>query len=253
MKAVVRIVLIALGVVGCIQFNDTCDPDSSEIVGDTARSLDVRSATVSTQEAPVGNLVADAFREATNADFALVPAQSFQQGTDCGVINFINRGPVRANALHDLLPEVDTVVVMSVTSDTLQRVLEHSVAALRPGGGAAESPGFLQVSNVFFSVDCSQQAQTLSGDGAAIAFPGQRVPPGSITVGTAAIQPGQNFHLATTSTLANGALGYVDLTAAKILIDTGKIPTDVVADYLRSHSPINPGVEGRILLGDTCK
>lgn len=245
-----KVLLIALSFSGCVQFNDTCDPDSSEIVGETQRSLDLRAQTLGSQEAPIGNLVADALREATKADLAILPAQSFQQSSDCGPIDFLNRGSLRANALRNALPQVDTVVVMSVTSDTLERVLEHSVAALQPGT-ASGSPGFLQVSGVFFSVDCSQPAQSLNGK--AIAFPGQRIPPSSITIGGAPIQAGQNFHLATTSSLANGALGYVDLTPAKILVDTGKIPSDIVADYLRKHSPVDPVVEGRILLEDTCK
>jgi 5'-nucleotidase len=246
-----RAALILFVCAGCVQFNGVCAPDTSELVGATQRSLDVRAVTVQTQEAVVGDLVADAFRDATGADLALVPAQSFAQNTVCGPRDFIDRGPLRLGDVTGLLPEADTVVVMSITSDELDRLLEHSVAPLRSDGQVVESPGFLQVSGIFFSVDCSQEGQTLSGG--AIDFPGQRVDPASISVGDLPIQPGERFQLATTTTLAGGALGYVDLDPSKIVLDTGKMPSSVLADYLRAHSPVNPQVEGRILLEDTCK
>ena len=34
--------------------------------------------------------------------------------------------------------------------------------------------------------------------------------------------------------------------------EIGELDTDIVRGYMKSHNPVHPKIEGRILVGDTC-
>jgi 2',3'-cyclic-nucleotide 2'-phosphodiesterase (5'-nucleotidase family) len=248
----VRVALLLLLLFsGCVAYNDTCAPPSREIVGETLRSLELRQSLLQTREAPVGNLVADAvLAETPNVDIALVPASIFDADSGCGPRDFIDRGHVYKSDTDALLPGKDTVIVLTVTSDDLKRVLEHSVAQLAT---STDNPYFLQVAGLLFTADCAENAQTLTPDGKDILFPGARVPAESIFVKGEQAMPGQTFKLATVSSLVGGGSGYIDLSKpGHNLLDTLKTPRDLLADHLRKASPVDPAVEARISLRDSC-
>ena len=98
-------------------------------VGETARPLDSRIASVRAREASFGNLVADALREAVQADIAVM-----------------NGGGVRGNRLYpagtvltrrDILTELpfgNTIVAVAITGAQVRALLETGLRELgRPG------------------------------------------------------------------------------------------------------------------------
>jgi 2',3'-cyclic-nucleotide 2'-phosphodiesterase (5'-nucleotidase family) len=247
-----RLLPILLALSACEKFNDECRTEASELVGESYRSLDLRTLTLRTKEAPAGNLLADALlSEVVGADLALVPAGLFSRKTECGLRDFVDRGRLDRADIEAMLPTTDTVVLLSITSEDLKRVLEHAISQL--GTSLPESENFLQVAGVLFTADCAEAAQTLTEDGKAILFPGARIQPASIFVKGAVAGPGQTFKLATMASLTVSEAGFVDLAQpGRLLVDTRKTPRDLLIDYLRKRSPVDPKQEARIALRESC-
>lgn len=238
---------------GCLAYNDTCQPDTSEPLATLERSLDVRPQTLRTRETPAGNLIADAVLARTaGADIALIPAGALSANTACGPREFVERGPLRLGDVTALLPSDDTVVVLSITSEDLKRALERSASAL--ASPAPPFEGFLQVSGLLFTVDCAESAQTLTGDGKAILFPGARVSEAGILLDGVALAPAQTIRVATLRSVSQGAYAFVDLSrTGTLLLDTNERVSSVVAEYLRTAGAVTPTVDGRVVLRDTCR
>lgn len=251
MKQLFASLIGCLFVSGCVAYNQTCPQKSGEIVGETLRSLDLRQSLLRTRESPVGNLLADALlAEVEGADLALVPATLFERESGCGEKDFLDRGRLDRSDIEALLPSKEKVILVTVTSEDLRRVLERSVSYL---ASTEDNPMFLQVAGVLFTADCVEAAQTLTPDGKDVLFPGARVQAASIFVHGMPAAPGQSFKLATVATLVASASGYVDLARpGKVLVDTLKTPKDILIDHLRKVSPVDPKLEARMSLRDSC-
>jgi len=95
----------------------------SEPVGESAVQMSSeRSPGVRTQEMPLGNLVADAFREASGADISIVHGGSIRADLPSGVIT---KGDVIS-----ILPFGNTLMVKNVTPAILFAVLENGVSGI---------------------------------------------------------------------------------------------------------------------------
>ncbi len=68
---------------------------------------------------PLGNMIADAFRDATHADVALVNNTGIRANLPAGAVNW--------GALFEVLPFQNFLVRMTVTGAVLHQVLEHGV------------------------------------------------------------------------------------------------------------------------------
>jgi 2',3'-cyclic-nucleotide 2'-phosphodiesterase (5'-nucleotidase family) len=253
MRVLFALVLPAMGLAACVAFNDACPVDRSEVVGETQRALDVRPSALRLSEAPAGNLLADALLAGTQgAQVAVVPAGLFQQSTGCEAREFLSRGNITEDDIAQLLPSEESVWLLRITSDDLKRIFERSVNQLATS--SPENPGFLQIAGALFGADCSETAQSLSPDGKSILYPGARVAAAGIFVGGQRLLSGQMLSLAVPSSLATGTFGYIDLTRpGLLLLDTQKTPRQMLVDYLRRKSPVDPPIEGRVLLRDSCR
>ena len=239
---------------GCVSYNEVCRSDATPVIGRSARSIELRAQRLRTGEAPLGNLVADAMREATTvADAALVPAGYFSDKTACGTREFLDRGDIHQNDIDEMVPEDDTIAVVSLSGDELYSVLEHSVAALGGPGNTSESPAFAHVSNLFFSVECQGAAQRLSADGSQVTTLGGRVVPSSLVVDGEIVLSSSSVRLAVPTKLLLGKLGFVDLAApGRLLLDTKVSLRAAVGSWIGRHSPIDPVVQGRITQRESC-
>lgn len=195
-------------------------------VGKTTSELDSRRATVRSGEAAIGNLIADAMRDAVSADVALM-----------------NGGGIRADKLYapgteitrrDILSELpfgNRTVKLEVTGETLRAALENGFSAIENAGGR-----FPHVSGMEVVVDLK-------------AAPGSRVK--SITVAEAPLDPARTYTLATNDFVAGGGDGYTMLTGAKRILnerDGSLVATHVMA-AIRKRGEIGARVEGRIKSG----
>ncbi len=200
----------------------------AEPVGMTTILLDARSAQNRTQETNVGNFVADAFRQATGADVALVNGGSIRADLT------YNPGVLTKRDVLSILPFNNPVVKIEISGKTLRQALEHGVARSAEDG----EPGrFPQVSGMSFKFDTTLPA-------------GSRLT--EIKVGGKPLDANKTYTLTTTSFLVlNGGDGYTMFKDAKILINSDKAQKDaeILENAIKAapNKTIAPKVEGRVV------
>jgi 5'-nucleotidase/UDP-sugar diphosphatase len=157
-----------------------------------------------TGDSLMGQLTADAIREATNAEAALVNSGSFRSD--------IQPGPLTQKSLYELLPFEDGVEVLQVSGYYLRKIVERSAA--NQGQDA-----FLQISGL----KVEKSGDTLN-----------------ITVGEAPINDRQKYLVAVNDYLADGGDGYLMFRAFKSRRKTDLVLRKVLGDYLKKKQTISP-------------
>ncbi|MDR0443178.1 MAG: 5'-nucleotidase C-terminal domain-containing protein [Treponema sp.] len=192
-----------------------------------------RNPGVRTQEMPIGNLVADAYREAAGAKIAIANGGDIRADIVQGVIT---KGDVIS-----ILPFGNTLMVKTVTPALLRKVLENGVSAIVVDGKGTidhnQSPAgrFLQVSGFRFVYDPSASIgdRILSitlDDGRQLSF--------NDTTTTLALV-GSNY-------IMTGGDHYTMLGDLPVLRELGTAD-EAFARYVKAHSPIDLPAMGRIV------
>ncbi|MFB3818267.1 MAG: bifunctional UDP-sugar hydrolase/5'-nucleotidase [Candidatus Methylomirabilales bacterium] len=190
-------------------------------VGETSVALDTRNALVRTQEAPVGNFVADLIRDSVQADVALVNGGGLRGDS------VTPAGPLRRGDVLRILPFANKIVKLEVTGETLRAALENGLSQVEKTAGR-----FPQVSGMRVVFDPSR-------------------PPGSRLVSVQAkgrpLDAQARYTLATFEFLQGGGDGYEMLKQAKVLVppQNGPMDSDLVLERL-ALGPLAPVVDGRI-------
>ena len=192
-------------------------------IGTTDVVIDSRRNVVRAEEATMGNLIADAMRDATGADIALM-----------------NGGGIRGDRTYDAgakltrrdilteLPFGNLTVVTELPGSQVLAALENGVSQVERGSGR-----FAQVSGLTFAYD-------------AAAEPGKRV--SEVMVAGAPLEEGKIYRVAVNDFILGGGDGYSSLGGGKIITDTGGgqlVANDVMA-YVEKIGSLKPTVEGRI-------
>jgi 5'-nucleotidase len=192
----------------------------------------MKSEDVRTRETNVADFIADAFREATGADVALINGGSVRADTE------IEPGVLTKRNVLSILPFNNKVVKVQVTGATLRRALEHGVASI----GVETQPGrFPQVSGIRFSYDASRK-------------PGERVT--NVSVNGKPLDDRQLYSLAATNYVVKDAGdGYDMFRDSKILIGPDQAPSesDILQKKIGAVASIAPKTDGRITRVDTPK
>lgn len=189
----------------------------------TETRLDSRRGLLRSGETAFGNLVADALREATNADVAIQNAGGLRGETVYPAGSLLRAGDIMGE-----LPFLNQVVLLEVSGKTLQEVLEQGLSrAPEPSGS------FPQVSGLQLRYDPH-------------APPGERLL--ELLVEEEPLDPERRYRLAVNSFMAGGGGGYEMLRDAKPLSHPAAQKADsmVVRDYLRELGRVAPRIEGRI-------
>lgn len=194
-------------------------------LGTMATALDSRSASMRSGEAAMGNLVADAMRDATGAD-----------------VTVTNGGGIRGNKLYpaghvmtrrDILIELpfrNLTVVYELTGAQLRAVLENGLATAEAASGR-----FPQVSGLHVVADLARPA-------------GSRIV--ELLVNGEPIGETRRYRVATNDFMASGHEGYDMFRDARVLVgpaDARMMSNDVMA-FIRKHQPLAPAIEGRIVM-----
>lgn len=196
-------------------------------VGATAVPLDALSKSVRTKETNIGNFIADAYREAVDAQIGFVNGGSIRADLS------YNPGVLTKRDVLSMLPFNNPIVKVEVTGKTLMGILEHSVARSRED---SEPGRFPQVSGLKFTFDANK-------------LPGQRIREAYVD-GKRIVDEGL-YTIATSDFLVSrGGDGYTMFKDAKILVPADKAPKDSeVFEKAIKESPnstISPRIEGRI-------
>ena len=161
----------------------------------------------------LGQVVADAFREAAGADVAFT-----NRG---GIRTELRRGPVTPRDLYEVLPFNNELELFEVTGETLREILETGVS-----GGRRD----LELSGAQIRVDQSKPD-------------GQKLD--RIEIAGAPIDPAGHYTVVTTSYLAQGSIGW-DILPELSSKSIGMNDLEAFLRYIEAHSPIAPHFVPRI-------
>jgi 2',3'-cyclic-nucleotide 2'-phosphodiesterase (5'-nucleotidase family) len=189
----------------------------------TAVALDSRNATVRGREAAIGNLIADAMRERTRADAAIMNGGGIRGGKVYEPGAALTRRDVQAE-----LPFGNHLVALDVKGSDLRLALENGLSRLPAAAGR-----FPQVSGMKVEFDPQQPA-------------GSRVL--AIAVGGAPLDVNKTYRVAVNDFMARGGDGYSSFAAIDPLVPLEDTPllSDEVMIYLRGIDSVRTGVEGRM-------
>jgi 5'-nucleotidase len=185
-------------------------------------------------ESPLGDVIADAFLAAA-------------RGSGRADVAFMNQGGIRADLVpaagpapgsvsyRDLFavqPFDNVLTVVTMTGEMMRRLLEEQFDEGRPGGR-----------------DTLQVSGTLTYRYRASGPDGQHVDPDSIRIGSRTLQPGDVIRVAAPDFVIDGGGGYRTFARG-----TGRVAVmsdlDAVVEYFRTHSPVAPGAQNRIIRVD---
>ncbi len=205
------------------RYNAELDGALDVPVGATKVELDSRRASVRTGETNMGNLIADAMREAVGAEVAITNSGGIRgdRTYEAGVTL------TRKDILTEL-PFGNLTVLIELSGADLLAALENGVSEVENRAGR-----FPQVSGMSFVYDPS-------------ATTGSRIV--EVIVGGKPLEPARFYKVAANNYILGGGDGYASLKNGKVLIDASgaKLMATTVIDYITAKDPIAPKIEARI-------
>jgi 5'-nucleotidase / UDP-sugar diphosphatase len=207
------------------QYTADLDKELNVVIGKTEGPLDSRRNIVRTQEAAIGNLIADAMREAVGAEIAITNGGGIRADKQYPAGGDITRRDVLSE-----LPFGNVTVLTEVTGKQVWDGLENGFSKIEDGAGR-----FPQVSGLVVTADKSKPA-------------GSRVV--SVTIGGKPLDPAAKYKLATNDYMLGGGDGYTSLAGGKVIVDAhgGKLIANDVMVMIKKLGTVNAKVEGRIVL-----
>ncbi|KFE34575.1 bifunctional metallophosphatase/5'-nucleotidase [Thioclava atlantica] len=199
------------------------DENLGQVIGTSETALDSRRNVVRSEESPMGDLIADALRDATKADVTL-----------------INGGGIRGDRTYDAgtkltrkdvlteLPFGNKTVVTEIPGSQLLSALENGFSQVEKGAGR-----FPQISGMDVVYDASAPA-------------GSRVV--SVTVGGEPLDKDKLYKVATNDYMLSGGDGYTALGGGKVLVNAGNgnLMANDVINYIEAKGTVAPKLDGRI-------
>jgi 2',3'-cyclic-nucleotide 2'-phosphodiesterase (5'-nucleotidase family) len=206
-------------------FIDQLDEELQVEIGTTETPLDSRRAVVRGEEAAIGNLIADAVREAVDADVSIIGGGGIRADKEYPAGSTLTRADIFAE-----LPFGNTTVKLEVTGQQIWDALENGFSQVTEVGGR-----FPQVSGLTVEADLTK-------------LPFERVT--AVTIGGQPIDLAATYTLATNDYMANGGDGYTAFVGATNLVDAAaaQLQASQVISYIEAAGTISPEVEGRIVL-----
>ncbi len=192
-------------------------------IGTLEAPLDSRRNVVRATEATMGNLIADAMRDATGADIAIMNGGGIRGDTtyDAG------RKLTRRDILTEL-PFGNMTVVTELPGSQVLLALENGASQVEKGAGR-----FAQVSGLTYTIDPSAE-------------PGARV--SEVMVGGAPLEADKVYKVAVNDYIIGGGDGYDALGGGRVLTEgsTSRLVANDVMDYVEKLGTVNVAAEGRI-------
>jgi 5'-nucleotidase / UDP-sugar diphosphatase len=173
------------------------------------------------EEVNFGNAIADAMRDAVNADIAL------QNGG--GIRTNIPKGDLTLYKINEAFPFINYVIKVEMTGKDIKQALEHGVEKYPTEWNG----GFLQVSGLKYIFNAAKPS-------------GQRLV--SALIANQEINDQKTYTVATNDFLYQGGDGYEIIKNSKLIWNTGLLIKDVFAEYVKQKKILNAGIEGRILI-----
>lgn len=205
------------------QYSVKLNAELSVEIGATVGALDSRRLVVREGEAAIGNLIADAIREAVGADVGLM-----------------NGGGIRGDRTYDPgsrllrrdvlteLPFGNSTVLLELRGSDLLEALENGVSRVEDRQGR-----FPQISGMRFTYDPARPAMHRVVDA---------------SVGGIPLDLNRMYKVATIDFLVAGGDGYASLGRGRLLINAsgGQLAAAHVMAYVTARRTVSASIEGRI-------
>lgn len=206
------------------QYEDKLSKQLDVPIATTAVELDSRNPTVRTQEAAIGDLIADAMRAETNADIAITNGGGIRGGRIYTPGTTITRRAMMAE-----LPFRNTIALLEISGRAIRAGLENGFSALPRAAGR-----FPQVSGLRIVVDPSRPV-------------GRRIL--SVEANGAPLDDAKIYRLATNDFMARGGDGYEAFNNVTEVIapHDGPLMINELIEYLEKIKTIRTVVDGRIV------
>lgn len=206
------------------EFEKKLSAELDKAIGSTAVELDAVQPHNRSRETNLGNLVADAYRDGTGADVAIVNGGSIRSNTTYAA------GPLTKRDIISIMPFENPVVKVEISGAVLRAALENGVSQVVE---EKESGRFPQVSGIRFEFDGGRP-------------PGSRVV--MVLVNGEPLDERRQYTVAATGYLISGGDGYKMFKDARYLIndESAQIDATIVSNYIASRGQVFPKVEGRI-------
>ncbi len=178
--------------------------------------VDLTTRDIGSKETTLGDVVADAMRDATRADIAFIDASAFEESVT------IPRGSAStADVLKTLSYKSDDLFVMKLTGDQVRAAVGHGLF-LYPKFNSA----FLQISgmSIVINPDADGEKRLVS-----------------VKVDGAAIEPAKTYKVAMRAPLANGGLAYSKIWKTAEKKDADRTLERAITDYLAGHRSLTKG------------
>lgn len=190
----------------------TLDKELAQVVCHLDDDMDTSFTVVRSQEAGIGNFLADLMRKEHNADCALL------NGGTIRADRLYKKGLMHRGDWNEIMPFKTTVALLEVTGEQLLHCLENGVSKLPALEGR-----FLQVSNISFSYDSTKP-------------PFERVDKATAYVGDDLIDGQRTYKVAVPNFMAWGKDGYDCLLEAKKIVEhlLGPELKDIIMEFLGS-------------------
>ena len=201
----------------------TMDATLDQQIGTLASGLDSRRNVVRTEEATMGNLIADALRVQTGADIGLMNSGGIRGDKTYDAGDVLTRRDILTE-----LPFGNLTVVTELPGSQVLLVLENAVSQAEKGAGR-----FLQVSGLTFAFDASAE-------------PGARV--SEVMVAGAPLEADTVYAVATNDYILGGGDGFASLGGGRMVTEkaTGNLVATDVMTYVEKLGTVNVTIDGRI-------
>lgn len=206
------------------KFNDEFNKELDVVIGKTLVDLDSRRKSLRSGETGMGDLFADALRDALNAQVAIVNSGSLRGDR----LILANTDLTGKDVLQEL-PFADQVgVLVKLKGSDLLQALENGFSQL--GGRSGRFP---QISGMTILYNPKLEA-------------GNRIV--EVTIDGKPLVPSHFYKVATTGYMLTGGDGYAALSDGTIIVgpDQGIPLSTMFIDYIERKSPINSKFQGRI-------
>lgn len=204
-------------------FQAKLDESLNVEIGATEGALDSRRNVVRGEESAMGNLIADALRDATGADIGLANGGGIRGDTTYDAGKVLTRRDILTE-----LPFGNVTVLTELPGSQVLAAFENGVSQVEKGAGR-----FLQLSGAAIVYDPTAPA-------------GSRIT--EAMVGSAPLDVNKVYTVATNDYILGGGDGFAALGGGKVRINAGNgnLMANDVMDYVIKMGGVTSKVEGRV-------
>ncbi len=208
------------------EYAASLDKARKTVIGKSLVALDGSRDAIRSRETNLGNLVADAMLEKTRSAGAQIAIMN-----GGGIRTGIPAGDMNLGQVQDVLPFGNTLAWTDLTGVQILAALENGVSQVESGAGR-----FPQVAGMRFSWNPA-------------APPGQRIVNMEVLQdgGYVSMNLAGTYRVVTNDFMIGGGDGYSALATGLNAQTTGDTLADALVDLVKARSPLEVGVEGRII------